>query len=64
MSAWSCPHLNADDTCARVRGRRCELGMKGCILAGRFVFADESKNVNRRDGAPAAPRPGDERKQR
>lgn len=55
MSAWSCPHLERDETCSRVRGRRCELGMKGCVLAGRFVFADDSKNVRRRGEAPPAP---------
>lgn len=29
--------------------------MKGCVLAGRFVFADDSKNVRRRGEAPPAP---------
>ncbi|MCL4800495.1 MAG: hypothetical protein KJ025_12970 [Burkholderiales bacterium] len=64
MSAWSCPHLERDERCARVRGRRCELGMKGCVLAGRFVFADDSKNARRRDEAPADPRGRGEREGR
>ncbi|MCC6611583.1 MAG: hypothetical protein IT515_18160 [Burkholderiales bacterium] len=57
MSAWSCPHLEHDGTCSRVLGRPCELGMKGCVLAGRFVFADESKNVRRRKEASSDPPP-------
>ena len=34
--------------------------MKGCILFGRFTFADESKNISRRikgDAPPSSPRP-------
>lgn len=42
-SGWGCPH---DDkgTCTRVAGRPCDPGMKGCILAGRFRFSNQSKN--------------------
>lgn len=43
MSAWGCPHEIAGQ-CHRVRGRACDPGMKGCILAGRFVFSNPSKN--------------------
>ena len=41
---WGCPH-EADNQCQRVANRRCDPGMKGCILAGRFIFSDDSKNT-------------------
>jgi hypothetical protein len=44
---WGCPH-EADDKCARVNNQPCDPGMKGCVLAGRFVFADEDKNARLR----------------
>lgn len=43
MSGWGCPH-DLNGICQRVAGRTCDPGMKGCVLFGRFVFADESKN--------------------
>ena len=43
MSAWGCPH-EIDGKCARINDLPCEPGMKGCVLSGRFVWADESKN--------------------
>jgi hypothetical protein len=43
MSAWGCPH-NINGRCARVKGIACQMGMKGCVLAGRFVFAEASRN--------------------
>ena len=43
MSNWGCPHL-VDGKCERVNHLPCELGMKGCVLFGRFRFFDESKN--------------------
>ena len=43
MSNWGCPHL-VEDKCERVNHLPCELGMKGCVLFGRFRFFDESKN--------------------
>lgn len=46
MSSWGCPY-DLDGKCQRVPGRDCAMGMKGCILAGRFVFADDSKNITR-----------------
>jgi hypothetical protein len=50
MSAggWGCPHEVAD-RCGKVDGRPCEPGMKGCELAGRYVFFDEGKNSRRRE---------------
>jgi hypothetical protein len=46
MGGWGCPH-EADGKCQRVQNRPCDPGMKGCILAGRFVFSDASKNTAR-----------------
>ena len=46
MSGWGCPH-DAAGICQRVEGRRCDPGMKGCVLAGRFIFSDPAKNTKR-----------------
>jgi len=59
MGGWGCPH-EADGKCQRVQDRPCDPGMKGCILAGRFVFSDAAKNTARalrktRSGPAAAP---------
>jgi len=43
MSGWGCPH-EVDDKCQKVLNKPCDIGMKGCVLAGRFNFADPSKN--------------------
>jgi hypothetical protein len=43
MSSWGCPHEN-DRKCARVNDLPCDPGMKGCVLFGRFIWADKSKN--------------------
>jgi len=43
MGGWGCPH-EVDGKCQRVNNIPCDLGMKGCVLFGRFVWADESKN--------------------
>lgn len=48
MSGWGCPH-DLNGKCQRVPGRDCDIGMKGCVLFGRFTFADESKNIWRRN---------------
>ena len=40
---WSCPH-EAEGLCGKVNNLPCNPGMKGCELAGRFRFVDESKN--------------------
>jgi hypothetical protein len=65
MSAWGCPY-DLNGKCQRVPGRDCDMGMKGCVLFGRFTFADESKNqwrhrkaerARRGDGADKDPGP-------
>lgn len=40
---WGCPH-EADGRCGKVNMQRCDPGMKGCELFGRFAFFDDSKN--------------------
>jgi hypothetical protein len=44
MSGWGCPH-DQNGRCAKVNDLPCDPGMKGCELAGRYRFADESKNA-------------------
>ncbi|MBK8337670.1 MAG: hypothetical protein IPL03_14400 [Sterolibacteriaceae bacterium] len=58
MSAWSCPH-DLDGVCQRVAGARCEPGMRGCVLQGRFVFADDKMNQPRKP-VKAVPTPAAE----
>ncbi len=43
MGGWGCPHEVAGK-CQKVLNLPCDPGMKGCVLAGRFRFADERKN--------------------
>jgi len=58
MSSWGCPY-NINGRCVRVKGIPCQMGMKGCVLAGRFVFADETRNrPRRRMEKPGAPGSG------
>ena len=40
---WGCPH-EIDDRCTRIEGRPCDPGMKGCVLYGRYRFANDDKN--------------------
>jgi hypothetical protein len=55
---WGCPH-EVSDHCTRI-GVPCDPGMKGCVLAGRYVFANEDKNKRlrqkklREESAPLA----------
>lgn len=55
MSGWGCVH-DVNGVCSRVAGRECDPGMKGCVLAGRFRFSNDSKNRPPRQ-PPAAPAP-------
>lgn len=42
--AWGCPHED-NDVCTRINNLPCDPGMKGCVLAGRYVFFnDDAKN--------------------
>jgi hypothetical protein len=54
MSGWGCPH-EVDGKCQKVLNKPCDIGMKGCVLAGRFRFADDSKNRPKKEAADAGP---------
>ena len=54
MSAWGCPH-ESDGKCAHVNNLPCDPGMKGCVLFGRFRFADETKNRPKKKQASNEP---------
>jgi hypothetical protein len=41
--SWGCPH-ELNGLCTRVNNLPCDPGMKGCVLYGRFVFANDEKN--------------------
>lgn len=41
--SWGCPH-EVNDLCTKINNLPCNPGMKGCELAGRYRFVDESKN--------------------
>lgn len=42
--AWSCPH-EENGLCNKVAQKPCDPGMRGCVLAGRYVFFnDDAKN--------------------
>ena len=64
MSSWGCPH-EADGKCQRVNNLPCDIGMKGCVLFGRFRFADPSKNRPKKkpDGNEATVPPDNDGKQ-
>jgi hypothetical protein len=48
MGSWGCPH-EIQGCCQKVAQRACNPGMKGCVLAGRYFFAnDEAKNARLR----------------
>lgn len=47
MSSWTCPH-DLDGVCQRVAGAVCSPGMRGCVLQGRYVFAEAEKNEPRK----------------
>lgn len=40
---WGCPH-DAAGECQHVPGKRCDPGMKGCVLYGRVRFSVDEKN--------------------
>ena len=43
MGAWGCPHEH-NGNCMKINEVKCDPGMKGCVLFGRFTFSDDSKN--------------------
>jgi hypothetical protein len=50
---WGCPH-EVNDICTKISNLPCDPGMKGCVLYGRFVFANEDKNKRLRQ-KPTSP---------
>ncbi|NWF39608.1 hypothetical protein F3F96_10725 [Mariprofundus sp. NF] len=54
MSGWGCPH-EVEGECQRVAGKKCDPGMKGCTLSGRFKFSSSEKNISRRVRENPAP---------
>lgn len=55
MGGWGCPHEH-EGKCQRVNNLPCDIGMKGCVLFGRFRFADEGKNRPKKQAAGEAGR--------
>lgn len=53
MGSWSCPH-DIDNVCQRVHGARCDPGMRGCVLHGRFRFARDDEATDRKPVRAAA----------
>ncbi|TLS18795.1 MAG: hypothetical protein FDZ72_07245 [Betaproteobacteria bacterium] len=47
---WGCPH-ESNDRCGKVNDLPCDPGMKGCVLAGRYRFANDDKNERLRQKA-------------
>ncbi|MDP1635908.1 MAG: hypothetical protein Q8L69_14665 [Gallionellaceae bacterium] len=63
MSGWGCPH-EYDGKCQKVLNKPCDIGMKGCVLSGRFRFADPSKNRPKKtqtDPVTETPAQGDDK---
>lgn len=49
MSSWGCPH-EIKGICTKVNNLKCDPGMKGCVLAGRYVVAgNDEKNKRFRE---------------
>lgn len=49
MGSWGCPH-EIEGLCSKVMQLPCDPGMKGCVLAGRYVFtSSELKNKRLRE---------------
>ncbi len=44
MASWGCPH-EVDGACQRVSQIPCDPGMRGCVLYGRFIFSNPTKNT-------------------
>ncbi|OGS97637.1 MAG: hypothetical protein A3H31_13390 [Gallionellales bacterium RIFCSPLOWO2_02_FULL_57_47] len=62
MSSWGCPH-ECNGKCARVNNLPCDPGMKGCVLFGRFRFADPNKNRPKKEHVGTAPQHNNDDKQ-
>ncbi len=47
MSSWSCPH-DREGVCQLVKGARCDPGMRGCVLHGRYRFFQDEGGGERK----------------
>jgi hypothetical protein len=48
MSGWNCPNeINGE--CQHVPGKACDPGMKGCVLFGKYRFANADKNSPKKE---------------
>lgn len=59
MSSWGCPH-EVNGKCTKINQLVCDPGMKGCVLAGRYVFTgNDEKNRRLREklARTSAPEP-------
>jgi hypothetical protein len=54
MSTWSCKHA-LNDYC-KLLSKECRPGYPGCVLYGRFVFADPNHPSNKKIESRAARR--------
>ncbi len=48
MSGWNCPN-EINGNCEHVPGQKCDPGMKGCVLFGKYRFANSEKNSPRKE---------------
>lgn len=46
MSSWGCPH-EINGVCTKVLQLPCDPRMKGCVLAGRYVFTNNDEKNKR-----------------
>lgn len=58
MSGWGCPH-DVAGTCTHVNDLPCDPGMKGCVLYGRYRFANDEKNERLRQKQERSVTPDD-----
>ena len=56
---WGCPH-EADGRCGKVNMLRCDPGMKGCELFGRYAFFDDSTTARLRQKQANAAKAADQ----
>lgn len=60
MASWGCPH-EIDGKCTHINNLPCNPGMKGCVLAGRFVFVNSDEKSARFREKKARETPEDNR---
>ena len=49
MASWGCPH-EINGKCSKINDLKCDPGMKGCVLSGRYFFlSNDDKNQRLRN---------------